>query len=118
MTPANEITVTAQGEIILARVECANMEARHAQALVAELSAVGQTPALPVVLDLSPVTRMPSMCIGVLVTLLKRFQGTKQRFILAGLQPPVRQTLTICRLDKLFELADSVDEAKARLHSR
>ena len=116
MATANDITITAQDGILLTRMECAHMEDQHAQALVVQLmAAVEQTPTLPIVLDLSQVTVMPSMSIGVLVTLWKTFQGRRQRFILADVQPQIRQTLTLCRLDKLFELCDSVEEAKLRL---
>ena len=116
MTQANEIAITVQDGILLTKVECAHMEDQHAQALVLQLvAAADQTPSLPIVLDLSHVTIMPSMSIGVLVTLWKTFQERRQRFILADVQPQVRQTLTLCRLDKLLELCDSVEEAKLRL---
>ncbi len=116
MTRANDITITAQEGIILARVECEHMEDQHAQALVVQLvAAADQAPSLPIVLDLSQVSIMPSMSISVLVTLWKKFQGSGQRFILADVQPQVRRTLTICRLDKVFELSDTVEEARLRL---
>ena len=116
MTEANEIAITVQDGMLLTKVLCAHMEDQHAQALVLQLvAAADQTPSLPIVLDLSHVTIMPSMSIGVLVTLWKTFQERRQRFILADVQPQVRQTLTLCRLDKLLELCDSVEEAKLRL---
>jgi anti-anti-sigma factor len=116
MTQANEITIAVQDGILLTTIECAHMEDQHAQALVLQLmAAVEQSPGLPVVLDLSRVTIMPSMSIGVLVTLWRKFQSSGQRFVLAGPQPQVRQTLTVCRLDKLLELCDSVADARRRL---
>jgi len=116
MTEPNEIAITVQDGVLLARVECAHMEDQHAQALVVQLmAATEQSPGLPVILDLSQVTVMPSMSIGVLLTLWKTFQGRRQRFILADVQPNIRQTLTVCRLDKILELCDSVEEAKVRL---
>ena len=66
-------------------------------------------------LDLSQVTIMPSMSIGVLVALGKTFQECRRRFILADVRPQVRQTLTLCRLDRLPEFCDSAEEAKLRL---
>lgn len=118
MTQANEITITTQDGILLARVDCAHMEDQHAQALMIQLSAAAdQAASLPIVLDLSQVTIMPSTSIGVLISLWKKFQASQTRFILADLQPNVRQTLTICRLDKLLELCDNVEEAKLRLRN-
>ena len=117
MTQANEITITAQGGVILARVERAQMDDQCARALETQLlAAADQTPTLPIMLDLSQVTAMHSVFIGVLVTLWKKTKESGQRFILAGMQPQLRQTLTLCRLDKLFELCDTVEEAKLRLH--
>jgi len=116
MTQANEITITAQDGIILARVTCAHMEDQHAQALVVQLmAAADESPSLPIVLDLSAVAIMPSMSIGVLVTLWRSFHDRRQRFILAAAQPSVRQTLTLCRLDKVLEICDGVEEARLRL---
>ena len=41
--------------------------------------------------------------------------GCDQRLMLAGLQPPVREALSITRLDRLFEIHDDVDSALTRL---
>lgn len=113
---ADEITIDAQDGILLARAAYPCLEDEHAQALMQRvLSAAEQTPVLPVVLDLSQVNSMPSMSIGALVALWKKLKDGKRRFILAAVQPQVRQTLAVCRLDKLFELCDSVEEAKRRL---
>jgi anti-anti-sigma factor len=112
----NEITITTEDGIIFARVDSANLDERHAQALLQQLlAAVEQTPTSPVLLNLSQVATLPSMVIGALVTLWKKLQDSHQRFVLVGLQGPVRQTLAVCRLDKLFEFCDGEDEARNRL---
>jgi anti-anti-sigma factor len=116
MTEANQITITNQDDMVEARVECAHMEDQHAQALLVQVAAAAdESPSTPFVLDLSNVAVMPSMSIGVLVTLWKRFRDSGQRLILAGLQPQVRRTLTLCRIDKLLDICDSVEEARQRL---
>ncbi len=116
MTESSAITITSEGPMLLAKVHCEHMGDDAAQALGAEvLAAAAQAAALPVVLDLSAVTMIPSLCIGSLVALWRNFSQGKRRFILVGLQPKVRETLTVCRLDKLFEICDSLDEAKTRL---
>ena len=119
MTEGNEITITAQYGILMVRVACANLADQLAQSLAQQLTAAAeQSPTLPVLLDLSQVTSMPSMSIGGLVTLWKKFQDSRRRFILAAARPQVRQTLAVCRLDKLFELSDSVEEARLRLRAK
>ena len=74
-------------------------------------AAAEQAPGLPVVVDLSNVQVMPSMAIGALVSMWKTIKTDERRFVLVGLQPRVRETLTICRLTTLFEIHETVDEA-------
>jgi len=116
MSQASEIVITPHEEIVLAALEFPRMRDEQADAVQAEVAAAAEkTPDLPVVLDMSKVEYVPSRGIGALVALLQKFKQDSRRFILADLQPHVRETLTVCRLDKLFELCDSVDEALARI---
>jgi anti-anti-sigma factor len=115
---SNDIQVTTEEGIIVARVEAAHLGEDHAQALLqALLAASAQTPAAPIVVNMSKVVSMPSMAIGALVSLWKKVQDSHQRLILAGMQGAVRNTLTVCRLDKFFEFCDSEQEARKRLHA-
>ena len=114
--PPNDIAITTENGIIVVRVQAANLEEQHAQSLLQQVTAAAaQTPAAPVLLNLSPVAYMPSMAIGALVTLWKKLQESRQRLILVGAQSPVRHTLAVCRLDKLFEFCDGEEAAKNRL---
>lgn len=116
MTEPDVISVTERDGIILVKVGCERMEDKYARAMQTQVDqASGQTPSLPVVLDMSMVTILPSISIGALVTLWEEFKRTGRRFILVGLQDEIRETLRICRLDKLFEICESVDDALSRL---
>ena len=66
---------------------------------------------LPVVLDLAKVNFMPSMSLAALIRLTTEFRGSKQRLVLAGLQPQVREVFVLTRLDRLFEIQDDVAAA-------
>ena len=112
MSDEKTVSIEPHDEILLAVVGCTLMEEQHTQAMQAEVSAAAEeTRQLPVVLDLSNVAFIPSMALGALVVLLREFREHGQRFILAGLQPEVRSTLALTRLDKLFEICDSVEDA-------
>src|SRR5207244_1090159 len=74
-------------------------------------AAAAQHPALPVVLDMSQVEYVPSLGLGSLVGLQRRLRQEGHRFVLAGLQHEIRSLLTMTRLDKLFEIRASFDEA-------
>ena len=69
-------------------------------------------PAVPlVVIDLSRVTILPSLALGLLVQMANKCQAREQKLKLAGVQPPVRQVFSITRLDRVFQFADSVETA-------
>jgi anti-sigma B factor antagonist len=70
---------------------------------------------LPVVIDLAGVGMLPSVSIGALIQVSQVAKGNGQRFLLTGLSPNVRDTLRICRLDRVFEICDSREAAIAAL---
>ena len=119
MAESGTVTIRQHDRIVLVTVECERMEDKHARALQTEVAqAAEEIPNLPVVLDMSRVTMLPSMSIGAVVTLWQQFKQDNRRFILVGLHDEIRRTLTICRLDKLFEICETVDAALLRISGR
>jgi anti-anti-sigma factor len=113
---SGSVSVTLEGTIVLASARCVQMDDATAEALkTAIVAEARKSGTLPVVLDMSGVNMIPSFSVGMLVALWRQLGKSKQRFILVGLQPKVRETLAICRLDKVLEICESVDEAKRRL---
>ena len=97
---------------LLARPQCAELDEQHTSDMQKKVQeAAEEVSELPVILDLSEVRFLPSLSIGALVSLFQHSKQRQQRFILVGLQTEVRQTLAVCRLDKLFEIYDTVDTA-------
>ena len=80
------------------------------------LSAATQKPTLPMLLDLTEVKYVPSMGLGTLVMLNRKLKDSGQRFVLVGVQPDVRNVLSLTRLDQLFEMHP--DRAAALAHLR
>jgi anti-sigma B factor antagonist len=66
-----------------------------------------------VLLELSRINYADSTGIGELVGYLTRFQGTGRRLVLVNPSERIRQLLRIARLDSLFEVFASLDEALA-----
>ena len=64
-----------------------------------------------VVLDLSHVQIVPSLGLGALVQLSNKCKKRQQRLKLAAVQPMVRQTMAITKLDRILDLTDTVEEA-------
>lgn len=116
MPELKPIELTNQNTFVLAKLQCAELDEPHASDMQRKTQAAAeQSPDLAVVLDLSQVRFVPSLSLGALVTLLQSTKQRQQRFILVGLQPDVRQVFAVCRLDKLFEIYDTVETARCRL---
>ena len=116
MNASDDITIEPHEEIVLAVFQCGRMEEEHAAIMQEAVAPAAERQRnLPLVLDLSQVASIPSQGIGALVALWRASKEADQRFILVGLQPAVRESLTICRLDKFFEIFDSIDEALSRI---
>jgi anti-sigma B factor antagonist len=80
-------------------------------------AAAAQQSNLPVILDMSNVSFVPSSALGALVTLMRSSKKDNRRFILVGLQAEVRTTLAITHLDKLLEIHPRFEDALSRLRS-
>ena len=66
------------------------------------------------ILDLSGVTYMDSSGVATLVEALQRSKTNGCRLILCALQAKVRSIFNISRLDTVFEIAPSLEDAKSR----
>jgi anti-sigma B factor antagonist len=75
--------------------------------------AVGRSPAL--VLDLSALDYISSAGLRVLLKAAKQAQTGKQKLLLAGLQPSVKQVFEISGFSTLFATFESRDAALASL---
>src|SRR5204862_2323266 len=64
-----------------------------------------------VVLDLSRVTILPSLAIGLLVQIGNQCRGRNQKLKLAAVQPQIRKVFSITKLDRVFQFADTVEAA-------
>ncbi|MCD6462170.1 MAG: STAS domain-containing protein [Thermotogae bacterium] len=63
------------------------------------------------VLDMSEVPYIDSAGLGTLVSILREARLAKKAFVLAGLKPNVMRIFEITRLDKVFKIVDTVEEA-------
>lgn len=112
MSENTVLLVHPHEEMVWAEVQHAEFDEELTLKLQQEfLALTGQIRQLPVVLDTSKVTFLPSLSIGALVGFLTEFKKAGRRFILVGLQPTVREILAITHLDKIFEIYDGVDDA-------
>lgn len=66
------------------------------------------------VVDLHAVEFIDSSGLGILVSLLKKL-GSRGRLLICNLQPNVANTFKLARMDRVFSIYPSVDEAFASL---
>jgi anti-sigma B factor antagonist len=64
-----------------------------------------------VIVDLSKVELLPSLGLGMLLQMSTKCKTRQQSLKLACVQPKVRQVFTITKLDRVFDLSDTVEAA-------
>ena len=76
---------------------------------------VKQSDSPRLVLDFSLVTHMSSSALGVLITVHKRIREKNGELRLACIQPSIYEVFVITRLQEIFHIHSSVEEALASL---
>ncbi len=71
-----------------------------------------------IVLDLADVTYIDSMGIGELATAYRKLQEQGRGLTIVNVPRPIRDLLSIVRLDTVFEIYRDVDEAATAMKSR
>lgn len=72
-----------------------------------------EEPPIRIALDLTDVGFMDSSSLGMLVTCLKRVRERDGRFMLVGVTGSPMKVLSLTGLDRVFEVAASVDDLPA-----
>jgi anti-anti-sigma factor len=68
-----------------------------------------------VIADMSELMFLDSAGLGMFITVLRSLEERGGSVSIAGCHPSVRRALTITRLDRVFQIFDSVSEARAAL---
>ena len=109
MPESNTTTVEVHPRVVVVSLTAERLDETNLPAVRAEVSAAGSaSPDLPVALDMSRVGFIPSFSLAGLIQLAQVFKARDQRLVLTGLQPAIRQVMTITRLDRLFEIRDDI----------
>ena len=110
------VSIEPQETVLVATVQAQQLNEELTRQLQTELAAAAENlPELPLILDMANVEYMPSLSLGALVELQRDHKKSGRRLILTSLQTEIRSTLSVTRLDKLFEICDSVEEARAQV---
>lgn len=93
------------------RVECNVIGQRETTAIQPELLQASEKAGGRLIVDLSNVTMLTSVGIGMFVTLHNKSKELKGRLALFGLKPDIIELLKLTRLDKLFLIAKDREAA-------
>ena len=118
MSEPQAVSIQPHAEAVWAIIHHDTLDETTIQRLQTEVTAAAALITnLPVILDMSNVSFVPSSGLGVLVTLMRSIKKEGRRFILVGLQPEVRSTLALTHLDKLLEIYPHFEDALNRLRN-
>lgn len=111
MSEQSVLQIQENENAVVATIQCSEFDHDTTTQLRAEIDGfVAPTSTLPVLLDLSNVTFMPSMTLGVLIEISNRCKSQQRRLILVGVTPTVQDVFKLCKLDSFFEIRDGVED--------
>lgn len=112
MTDQNAVTTHRDGDVVVATVAGTELTTEITSALAVD---PGETPQLKLILDLSRVKFINSVALGGLVVLLRRIKQNHGRLAVVGLSGHCRNVMDVTGLQRVFELYDLIDAARAAL---
>jgi anti-anti-sigma factor len=112
-TPAApSVVIDKRPNAIIARVHVKLLDDKELK-LLSQLidGSAGEPGVSMVVIDLARVQILPSLGLGALVQISSKCKARDQALKIAAAQPAIRKVFAITRLDRILDLADSVDAA-------
>ena len=118
MSSESVVSVERRDEFILATVQVAELDesSSHMMHRSVFASAAGAA-SLPIVLDLSRVSFLPSSSLGALVKMQNETKQGGRRFVLVGIRPEIRELMAVTRLNQLFDTCESLGDVATHLAS-
>ncbi len=111
MSEQSILQIQENDNAVVVTIQCSEFDHDTTSRLRAEIDGVvAPTSTLPVLLDLSNVTFMPSMTIGALIEIAHRCKSQQRRLVLVGVTPTVQDIFKLCKLSTFFEIRDCVED--------
>jgi anti-anti-sigma factor len=112
-TSPTPIAIETKGHAVIAQPQLKLMDENELKALtrLIDQAAGPGSPITLVILDFSRTHFVPTMILGLLVQLSNKCKSREQKLKLAGLHPHVRKVFSTTKLDRVFDIASSVDAA-------
>ncbi len=111
MSEQSILQIQENENAVVVTIQCSEFDHDTTALLRAEIDGVvAPTSTLPILLDLSNVTFMPSITIGALIELANRCKSQQRRLVLIGVTPTVQDVFELCKLNNFFEFRDCVED--------
>lgn len=110
-TTSTFLAVEKTDRALIASLLCEKVGQREAQILEAELKTAAPSRQWRLALDLTAVTVLASMGLGMLVTMHKECSAKGGRFAIFGLNGEISQLLKITHLERVLKIAADKDAA-------
>jgi anti-sigma B factor antagonist len=114
---SQHMTADLTGSTLIVRLLSESVTEREAMILTNEADPLLSADRPALVVDLGLVGVLTSAGIGALVRLHKRMEEVKGKMAVCGLNPDLAELFRLTRMDRLFLVVDSREQALARLGS-
>ncbi len=104
------IDLSRHGTTAVARI-CGSADMTATEAMKEHLLSLADGPSERIILDLSGLEFISSEGLGAIIAAHMRCRPHKERLVLAAPREPIRHLLAVTRLDRLFSIYESVDQA-------
>ncbi|GIV25708.1 MAG: hypothetical protein KatS3mg026_1400 [Bacteroidia bacterium] len=111
-------TIQPHGEAVVFRLQEPRLNASHAPELKAALTVLAHEHQGPVVVDLSAVQSLDSAVLSALLLLRRLLEGQGRPLALVAPTPGVQSVFSLSRLNEIFTLMQSIDEALLYLQNQ
>jgi anti-sigma B factor antagonist len=113
-----KITVVEKNGVSLVQVASERIDAHNSDAMKERIKQLFDEGARDVLVDLHEVVFIDSSGLGALVSVFKRAMTCRGRLALAGLREQVRSMFELTRLNRVFDIYATVDEAVSSFAGR
>jgi anti-anti-sigma factor len=114
MAATEGVHLDIRPDVVVADVAHKLLDSENCQELNDALDAARERQ-LPLVLDFAHVMYMTSMAIGVLLSMHKEMVKLCKPMVLASVRPALKSVLATMLLDKVLDMADTMDSAMQRV---
>jgi anti-anti-sigma factor len=111
MSESSYLAVGDHVSLLLGTVRCEKVGAREAQILEKEIDGLAPARGWRIVLDMTEVTMVASMGLGLLVSVHKKAKGSGGSLVICSLRPELLQLLQLTHLHKVLKIVPDKNAA-------